>query len=134
MTPRHFECSQLRKGILNFNFECIKLLQNGFRKQRYITLNATIPDQDRIYPKTHLCRTFLLRIYSNNKAKNLISKIRKVRLGCTPWSGVTNIRNYSCNVLEDYENVVTRNRAPYASFYPYFLFRRRIKLGNVRGG
>ena len=44
-------------GTLDFHFECIKLLQNDFCKQRYITLNATIPAQDRIYPKTHLCRT-----------------------------------------------------------------------------
>ena len=41
-----------------FNFECLNLLQNDFCKQRYITLNATISGQDRIYPKTHLCRTF----------------------------------------------------------------------------
>ena len=58
MTPRRFKCSQFRKGILDFNFECIRLLQNDFCKQRYITLNATISAQDRIYPKTHLCRTF----------------------------------------------------------------------------
>ena len=34
------------------------LLQNDFFKQQYITLNATVPGQDRIYLKTHLCRTF----------------------------------------------------------------------------
>ena len=45
-------------GALDFIFECIKLLQNDFRKQRYITLNATTPGQDRIYPKSDLCRTF----------------------------------------------------------------------------
>ena len=45
---------------LDYNFECTKLLQNDFRKQRYITLNATIPGQDRINPKTHLCRTFFV--------------------------------------------------------------------------
>ena len=28
------------KGTLDFNFECIKFLQNDFRKQRYIALNA----------------------------------------------------------------------------------------------
>ena len=38
--------------------EYTKLLQNDFHEQWYITLNATIPGQDRIYPKTHLCRTF----------------------------------------------------------------------------
>ena len=63
MTPRHFKCSQFRKSNLDYNFECTKLLQIDFRKQRYITLNATIPGQDRIYPKTHLCGTFLLSIY-----------------------------------------------------------------------
>ena len=63
MTPRRFKCSQFHKGNLDLNVECTKLLQNDFRKQRYITLNATIPGQDRIYPKTHLCRTFLLSIY-----------------------------------------------------------------------
>ena len=63
MTPRCFKCPQIRKGTLDFNFERIKLLQNDFCKQRFITLNATIPGQDRIYPKTHLCRTFLLSIH-----------------------------------------------------------------------
>ena len=58
MTPRRFKCLQFRKGTLDFNFECINLLQNDFCKQRYITLNATISGKDRIYPKTHLCRTF----------------------------------------------------------------------------
>ena len=58
MTPTRFKYSQFRKGTLDFNFECSKLLQNDFRKQRYIILNATIPGQDKIYPKTHLCRTF----------------------------------------------------------------------------
>ena len=58
MTPRRFKCSQFRKGTLDFNVECIKLLQNEFRKERYVKLNATIPGQDRIYPKTHMCRTF----------------------------------------------------------------------------
>ena len=57
MTPIHFECSQFRKGTLDFKLECTKLLQNDFCKQQYITLNATIPGQDRIYAKTHLCRT-----------------------------------------------------------------------------
>ena len=64
MTPRRFKCSQVRKSNLDFNFECTKLLQNDVRKQRYITLNASsIPGQDRIYPKTHLCRTFLLSLF-----------------------------------------------------------------------
>ena len=63
LTLRRFKCSQFRKSNSDFNFECTKLLQNDFRKQRYITLNdATIPGQDRIYPKTNLCRTFLLSI------------------------------------------------------------------------
>ena len=33
--------------------------KNDLSKQRYITLNATIPGQDRIYPKTLVCRTYL---------------------------------------------------------------------------
>ena len=47
----------LSKGTFYFNFECVNLLQNDFCI-RYITLNASISGQDRIYPKTHLCRTF----------------------------------------------------------------------------
>ena len=35
-----------------------QVVANDFNNQRYITLNTTIPGQDRIYPKTHLCRTF----------------------------------------------------------------------------
>ena len=62
MTSRRFKCAQFRKGTLDFNFECAKLLQNVFCKQRCVTLNATFPDQDRIYQQTHLCRTFLLSI------------------------------------------------------------------------
>ena len=58
MTPRRFKCSQFRKDTLDFNFKSIKLLQNDFCKQRYLTLDATTPGQDRIYLKTHLCRTF----------------------------------------------------------------------------
>ena len=58
MTPRRFKYSEFRKGTFDFNFECINLLQNDFCKQQDITLNATISGQDRIYPKTHLCRTF----------------------------------------------------------------------------
>ena len=45
---------------MDFNFECTKLLENDVCKQRYITSKAIIPGQDRIYPKIHLCRTFLL--------------------------------------------------------------------------
>ena len=65
MTPRRFKCSQFPKVTLDFNFECIKILQNDFCKQRYIIFNATISGEDRIYPKTHLCRTFLLSICVN---------------------------------------------------------------------
>ena len=57
MTPRRFNCIQFRKGTLDFNLECIRYLQNDLFKQRYITFNATIPRQDRIYANTHLCRT-----------------------------------------------------------------------------
>ena len=58
MTPRPFKYTQFRKETLDFSLECIQLLQNDFFKQRYITFNATISGQDRIYPNTHLCRTF----------------------------------------------------------------------------
>ena len=75
MTPRCFKCSQFRKGTLDFNFECTKLLQNDFRKQRYITLNATIHDQDRIYPKTHLCRTFFAE-YINDDPELTVTYFR----------------------------------------------------------
>ena len=57
-TPRRFKCTRFRKGTLDFSLECIQLLQNDFLKQWYITSNATIPGQHRIYPNTHLCRTF----------------------------------------------------------------------------
>ena len=39
----HFKCIQLCKGILDFKLDCIKLLQNDFSIQQYITLNATYP-------------------------------------------------------------------------------------------
>ena len=58
MTPRPFKCTRFRKGILDFRLECITLLKNDFFKQRYKTFNVTILGQDRIDPKTHLCRTF----------------------------------------------------------------------------
>ena len=62
MIPRHYKCTQFCKGTLDFSLEYIKLLQNDIFKQQFITFNATIPGQDRIYPNTHLCRTFLLGI------------------------------------------------------------------------
>ena len=65
MTPRGFKCTRFRKGILDFSLECINLLQNDFCKQRYITLNVSIPGQDRIDPKTYLCRTFFTGYISN---------------------------------------------------------------------
>ena len=68
MAPKRFKRSQFRKGDLDFNFECTNLLLINFRKQRYIPLNATIPGQDSIYPKTHLCRTFLLSIFEGQMA------------------------------------------------------------------
>ena len=42
------------------------MLQNDFFKQQYKSFNATIPGQGRIYPNTHLCRTFLLGIHVCN--------------------------------------------------------------------
>ena len=65
--------SQFHKGTLDFNFECIKWLQNDCCKQRYIALNATVPGRDRIYPKTHLCRTFLLSICRGVNEKCIIN-------------------------------------------------------------
>ena len=58
MTPGRFKCTQFRLGALDFSLECIQLLQNYFFNQQYIIFDATIPGQDRIYPNTHLCRTF----------------------------------------------------------------------------
>ena len=72
MTPRHFKCSLFHKGTFDFNFECINLLQKDFCKQRYITLNATISGQDRIYPKTHLCRTFFAEYNIRVSAHDLV--------------------------------------------------------------
>ena len=66
MALRRFKCSQLHEGTLDFNFECIKLLRNDFCKQRHITLNVTIPGQDRICPKTLLCRTFFAEYIKGN--------------------------------------------------------------------
>ena len=70
MTPRRFKCTQFREGTLDFSLKCIKLLQNDFFKQRYITVNAIIPGQDRIYPNTHLCRTFFAGYTKNNNNGN----------------------------------------------------------------
>ena len=58
-----FKCREFRKGTLDFSLELIQFLQNDFFKQRFITLDATISGQDRIYPKTEVCITFLLGIY-----------------------------------------------------------------------
>ena len=57
MTPRRFKCIQFCKGTMDFSLECIQLLQNDFFKQQYITFNATVLGQDRIYQNTHLCKT-----------------------------------------------------------------------------
>ena len=43
VTPRPFKCRVLRWWAMDFSFEFIKSLQNNFSKQRYITLNASIP-------------------------------------------------------------------------------------------
>ena len=55
---RRFQCLQFRKETLDFSLEYNQMLENDFYKQQYITFNATIPGQDRMYPKIHLCRTF----------------------------------------------------------------------------
>ena len=60
MTPRRFKYTRFRKGILDFSFECISLLQNDFFKERYL-----------IMVKTELTETptcaelFLLGIYKS---------------------------------------------------------------------
>ena len=43
VTPRPFKCEVFRWWATDFSFEFIKLLQNDFSKQRYKTLNASIP-------------------------------------------------------------------------------------------
>ena len=89
MTPRHFKCTQFRKGTSDFILECNQLLQNDFFKQRYITFNATIPDQDRIYTNTHLCRTFFAGyIYMNLKTSwvNCDNQI-SLKFSSSPVSG-----------------------------------------------
>ena len=58
VTLRCFKCTQFRQGILDFNLEFVQVLQIDFSKQRYKTLNATIPGPDRIFPKTQVCTTF----------------------------------------------------------------------------
>ena len=73
-----------------------------------MTLNATIPGQDRIHPKTQVCRTFLLSIYydnisemhSNVRNPNLASvsfdcvkpKCVKSKLTMTNWWNIKEIR------------------------------------------
>ena len=58
MTPARFKSTQFRKGTLDFNLEFIKLLQNDLFKLLYITINATIPDRDRIHQKAQVCIFF----------------------------------------------------------------------------
>ena len=60
MTPRRFKCTQFRNGTLDFILECMNCCK--MISVKYITFNAIIPGQDRIYPNTHLCRTSLLGI------------------------------------------------------------------------
>ena len=73
--------AQFPKGTLDFNLECIQMLENVFDKQRYITFDATIYGEYRIDPKTHLSRTFLLGIrkvlekVSRLTTKSLISQL-----------------------------------------------------------
>ena len=86
LPPRRFKCSQFRKATLDFNFECIKLLQNDFCKQRYITLDTINPGQDRIYSKTYLCRTsFAEYIMSHDIKKNFAANapIKVADQGCS---------------------------------------------------
>ena len=82
MTPRRFKCSQFRKGTLDFNFECFKLLQNDFRKQGYTRVNATIPGQDRFTQKPICAELFLLSLLAH-LSRRLIGEL----IGY-PWSGI----------------------------------------------
>ena len=50
------------------------MLQIDFCKQRYIILNAGISGQDRIYPKTRLCRTFLPSIGQGHPRVIMLTK------------------------------------------------------------
>ena len=83
MTPRRFKCSKFREGTLDFSLEGIKLLHNDFFKQRYITINAIIPGQDRIYPNTHVCRTFFAGYISNEKRNAVKNFHRKLKTAYT---------------------------------------------------
>ena len=64
VTPRRFKWTQFRQNTFDFNFVFIHRLQNKFSKQPYITLNATSPGQDSIYPKTPVCRPFFAEYLS----------------------------------------------------------------------
>ena len=62
-------------------WECIKLLQNDFFKQRYITFNAIIPVQDRIHPNTHLCRIFFAGYINDGSVMTLTYFMQRSNLG-----------------------------------------------------
>ena len=82
MTPRPFKCIQFRQSTLDFNLEFFKLFQNDFSKQRYITLNATSPGQDRIYPKTPSVQNIFAEY---RMIKNVNNNVALFSLGGQPF-------------------------------------------------
>ena len=85
MTLRRFKGTQFREGTVDFSLKCIQLLKNDFFKQQYRIFNAIIPGQDRIYPNTHLCRTFLLGILTLEIAEHKLYQIVVGVLNFDPW-------------------------------------------------
>ena len=100
MTPRRLKCTHFRKGILDFSLECIQLLQNDFFKQRYITFNAIIPGQDRIYPNTHLCRTFFAGYIYTIYFRYSTVWIANMEIGFNPNNSV--IKRFRCTYYITY--------------------------------
>ena len=81
VTPRRSKCTRFRQNILYLNLGFTQLLQHDFSKQQYITLNATSSGQDRIYPKTQVCRTFLLSIFDSARINPQLKGGRNIRIG-----------------------------------------------------
>ena len=73
VTPRPFKCGVFHRWATDFSFEFIKWLQND--KQRYTTLNASIPGKDRIHQNSQACWTFLSGIWN---FKTLACKVHKI--------------------------------------------------------
>ena len=79
-----FKSGVFRWWATDFSFEFIKLLQNDFSKQRYITWNASIPGLDRIHQNSQVCRTFLPCIFRTQIYISTIAPSRTV-MGCNLW-------------------------------------------------